>query len=767
MRRIAKWAVFIAIILLVVRGLFLWFEITGLLALDQTRRGWTFPSTVYSDWLIVRVGEPMSLDWIANYLKKAGYEPTPSPDHPGPGTYRRQGDLLLVHTRPFFSPSRSEAYEGERFLRVKGSFSIGRIEISPDGHSWSRAEAARLEPIPIARFYDQSTENREFILPERIPPMLKNAVVSVEDRRFFTHGAWDIRAIGRAAWDDLRTGRLVEGGSTLTQQIAKNIFLTKKKTLWRKLLELGVAEMIELRYRKPEILGIYLNQVYLGQDGPVSVSGVATGARYYFGKSVSSLTLPECATLAGMIRSPLLYSPLADPMRTFLRRNFVLDHMVMEGFISREEAASAKAKPLGLSMFRSARRTAGPYFVDHVRTLLLDRYSPMALTSQGMKIFTTFDPFLQEAAEKSLAGSSHETAVVVLDPATGFVRALVGGRNHATSQFNRATQARRQPGSAFKPFVYGAALDRWRSSGASWTLASLLYDSTFTATIPGQEELWKPRNYDNFFRGRVTVAISLEDSLNVPTARLTQAISPDAAAAFAQKMGIESPLKAVLSIGLGTNEVSLLELCSAYTPFAAAGWRAQPLLIKSVTGHDGSILEENASRRESVLDPATAYLVTWALNQALIQGTGRAALALGMTGGFAGKTGTTEQGRDAWFIGYSPDILCGVWVGDDQPHASGLSGPGNALPHWLRFMQIAGLDHRPRPFSIPPEIQFRKVDENSGLLARSGCPEVVTMPFAGATAPTAYCMEHPGGVIGLLKRWFGAVPTPLHHPPVP
>jgi len=761
MRRWLKGTALVVCVGVALRVFFLWFEIAGLSTLDRTRQGWTFPSTVYSDWLTLRTSEPLPLEWFENYLRKAGYTEVSSADLPGPGAYEIQGDWLFVHTRPFFSPSRSEAYQGEQFLRIKdSSSSIDRLEVSTDGRSWTGSDTARLEPIAIAHFYDQSSQNREFILPERIPPALKNAVVAIEDRRFFSHGAWDIRAIGRAAWDDVKRGRAAEGGSTLTQQLAKNIFLTREKTLWRKFLELGVAEMIELRYSKPEILGMYLNQVYLGQDGAVSVSGVGAAAKYYFNKPVSSLNLAECATLAGMVRSPLLYSPLVDPERARSRRNFVLDRMRLEGTVSPEEAEAAKSRPLGLSLSRGRGREMGLYFVDHVRNLLLDHYSPAALTSQGMNIFTTLDPFLQEAAERALQDSSHEVALVALDPATGFVRALVGGRNHRSSSFNRATQARRQPGSAFKPFVYGAALDQWRSGGTSWTLASLLSDSTFTASLPGQPELWSPRNYDGIFRGRVTVATSLEESLNVPTARLTQAISPSAVAAFARKAGIESPLKAVLSIGLGTNEVTLLELCSAYTGFAEGGQQSFPFFIKSVMGHDGTILEEDALQRKSVIDPATAYLVTWTLNQALIQGTARAAVALGMTGAFAGKTGTTEAGHDAWFIGYSPEILCGVWVGDDAPRSSGLSGPGSALPRWMSFMKISGLDRYSMPFPVPPGIQFRKVDESSGLLARSGCPRVVTMPFAGDTVPLAYCAEHPGGVIGLLRRWFGVVPHP-------
>jgi penicillin-binding protein 1B len=737
--------------------LFLWPTISGLLTLDQTHRGWTFPSTIYSDWLILQTNQPISLEQVERHLKQAGYTPLPSPLKPG--AYLRQGSSLLIHVRATYIPDHVNTYESERFLKITGQAQIDKLEASPDGSRWESVESVRLEPVPIARLYDQSLENRDFIRPERIPMHLKNAVVAVEDRRFFTHGSWDLRGMARAIREDLRQGRIAQGGSTITQQLAKNIFLTRERTLWRKLLELGVAELIELRYSKEEILGLYLNQVYLGQDGAVSISGVETASKHYFSKPAFSLSLSECAMLAGLIRSPLLYSPLLNPNRSKDRRNLVLDRMRQEGFISRQDAEAARAEPLGLSLSRNRTDTASLYFVDEVRGQLLNRYSQTALTSQGMKIYTTLDPFLQETAARAVKNFPHETALVALRSDTGFVRALVGGRSHTQSQFNRATQARRQPGSAFKPFVYAAALDGWKTSSPPWTLASLLDDSPLTLTLPDQSEPWSPRNYDGHFRGRVTVARALEESLNVPTARLTQAVSPRAAAALARKMGIESPLREVLSIGLGTNEVTLIELCSAYTAFGGGGQRAHPLLVKSVINHEGKILEENVPERENVLDPPTAYLVTWALNQALIQGTGRAAVALGMTGGFAGKTGTTEEGRDAWFIGYSPGLLCGVWVGDDTPRASGLSGPGNALPLWMAFMRASGLDKNAKPFEVPPDIQFKKVDENSGLLARSGCPNVVTMPFAGETAPTTYCPDHPGGVIGLLRRWFGTTPA--------
>jgi len=743
--------------------LFLWPEITGLLSLDQTRRGWTFPSTIYSDWLVLEPGRALGTAQIEGYLKKAGYQPSAVPQMPG--TYADLNNSLLIHTRPFYAPGEPDPYESGRFLKITGAASVERIETSPDGNAWTSANAVRLEPIIIARLYDQSFENREFVRPERIPLWLKNAVVAVEDRRFYTHHGWDLRGMGRAAVQDLRQGRVTQGGSTITQQVAKNIFLTRERTIWRKVLELGVAKLIEWRYSKEEILGLYLNQVYLGQDGTVSVSGVESASRYYFGKTVSSLDLSECAMLAGLIRSPYLYSPLLNPRRALDRRNFVIETMRGQGFVSPQEAEEAKAKPLGILLSRS--RTGGNslYFVDEVRNQLLSRYSPTALTSQGLKIFTTLDPFLQQAAEKAARNSAHETALIALDPQTGSVRALVGGQNHALSQFNRATQARRQPGSAFKPFVYAAAFDEWQTSSHPWTLASLLDDSPFSASLPGQPEAWSPQNYDRRFRGRVTIARALEESLNVPTARLTQEVTPHAAAVIAQKMGIESPLKEILSIGLGTNEVTLIELCSAYTAFAEGGWRAKPLLVKSVVDHNGKVLEQDGPQRDYALDAPTAYLVTWALNQALIEGTGKAAVTLGMTGGFAGKTGTTEDGKDAWFIGYSPNILCGVWVGDDTPRAAGLSGPGQALPVWINFIQTSSLDLHVKPFAIPPEILFKRIDEDSGLLARSGCPSVATMPFVGETAPTTYCPNHPGGVVGLLRRWFGApgaAPSPVH-----
>jgi len=767
MRKTARWGIRIVAVgcLGVVLWLgYLWPRVVGLLSLDQTHHGWTFPSILYSDWLILEKNKPISVEQIERHLKRAGYVLSPKP-LPQPGAFFVQMPRLIIHLRAFSIPNRRDSFQKEQFLQIEESQdAIEKLEASADGTHWTETASARLEPAPITRFYDQSFENREFVRPERIPVLMGKAVVAVEDRRFFTHWGWDPRGMGRAALQDLRQGRLSQGGSTLTQQLAKNIFLTRQRTFWRKILEVFASMLIEMRYSKDEILGLYLNQVYLGQDGPVSISGVESASRHYFAKPAADLDLAQCATLAGLIRSPLLYSPTAHPDLCVERRNSVLNKMREQGFITSRQEREAEAEPLELSMPKSRADAASLYFVDHVRALLLERYSASALTSQGLKIFSSLDPFLQEGAEDALKNSTHEVALVALDPQTGMIRAMVGGRNYVKSQFNRATQAKRQPGSTFKPFVYAAALE---DKEKGWTLAGLLNDSPIHLRVPGQETLWTPKNYDGTFRGRVTLAQALMHSLNIPTVILTQSISPEKAVALAHRLGIDSDIQAVPSVGLGTSEVTLLELTSAYGVFATSGMRTKPLSIKAIYDHNGNLLEEAEFEPQQVLDAMTAYLINWTLNQAMIQGTAQAAITLGMTGGYAGKTGTTDEGKDAWFIGYSPKIVCGVWIGDDTPRASGLTGPSHALPLWMSFMKRSGLERSAQSFEIPQGIQFKKIDQTSGLLARSGCPDVATMPFAGDTFPTIYCPNHPGGVIGLLRRWFGSTQSIPMRPPSP
>ena len=393
-----------------------------------------------------------------------------------------------------------------------------------------------------------------------------------------------------------------------------------------------------------------------------------------------------------------------------------------------------------------SRERRGPsYFVAEVVRQARPRYGEEAVFREGLSIYTTMDPWAQAAAQIAVSRLSAQAALVALAPDDGRVLALVGGRDFAESQFNRATQARRQPGSAFKPFLYGAALER------GYTPASLLDDRP--KTYPGAAGPWRPRNYDGVYAGTTTLRLALAHSLNAASLDLANQIGPAAAAEFARRMGVKSPLEGSLALALGTSEVSLLELTAAYAPFANGGFRVEPRLIDAVIDAQGEVLEFDRGERESVFDPARAYLLTSLLGSVVKEGTAKDLSRLGFTRPCAGKTGTTEDGRDAWFVGYTPQLLAGVWVGDDRNRPLKLTGAKDALPVWAAFMKTVS-EGPATPFAQPQGLVTVTIDPASGLRARAGCPQRQDEVFLAGTEPTAECPLHPGGVWGWLKKWF-------------
>jgi penicillin-binding protein 1B len=502
---------------------------------------------------------------------------------------------------------------------------------------------------------------------------------------------------------------------------------------------------LEARLSKERILSLYLNEIYMGQDGPMAVAGVKAAARFYFDKDLRRLDLGECAMLAGLIRSPYRYNPRRDPTAAVQRRDFVLRRMREEGSISAERLCGALTEPLAVTA-RPLRERRGPsYFVAEVIRQALPRYGEEAIFREGLSIHTTMDPLAQEAAQNAVRRLSSQAALVALSPQDGRVLALVGGRDFAESQFNRATQARRQPGSAFKPFLYGAALEK------GYTPASLIDDRP--KTYPGAAGPWRPRNYDGVYMGTTTLRNALAHSLNAAALDLANQIGPAATAEFARRMGIGSPLENSLALALGASEVSLLELTASYAPFSNGGFRVEPRLIDEVADAQGEVLEFDVGKRESVLAPAQAYLLTSLLESVVQEGTAQDLSRLGFARPCAGKTGTTENGRDAWFVGYTPQLLAGVWVGDDRNRPLKLTGAKDALPVWAAFMKTAS-EGPATPFTRPQGLVTVTIDPASGLRARAGCPQRQGEVFLAGTEPTAECPLHPGGVWGWLQKWL-------------
>jgi penicillin-binding protein 1A len=554
-------------------------------------------------------------------------------------------------------------------------------------------------------------EKRIFVPLQQIPPALRNAIIAVEDSRFYSHFGVDVRGIVRAAYANFRHGRVVEGGSTITQQLAKVLFLTPDRSFSRKVKEALLALELEKRYSKDRLLELYLNQIYMGHGA----YGVEAAARMYFGKSVQDLTLPEAAMLAALPRSPGNYSPFERPELAQRRRAIVVGRLLEQGYISETEAKTANRAPLGL-VPSERRRGSGQYFLEYLQQSLEAKYGSDVLYKSGLAIYTTLDTGLQRAAEQALRdgiqalvarqsaraarGSGHaapgapEGAVVVIEAATGYVKTLIGGADFARTEFNRALHAHRQPGSAFKPFVYLAALEAGRLP------TEILDDSPIRYVTAGK--VWTPENYDGKFRGPVTIQQALEESINVPTIRLLEQLGVNPVIEAARRAGIQSPLPRDLTLALGSGDVTLLELTAAYGTFANQGVHMEPLMVRYVTDAQGRLVEENIPQGREAISPAIALGLTQMLRGVVERGTAVTARVLERP--LAGKTGTTNDFSNAWFVGYTPSLVAGVWVGHDRPRSLGPeeTGARAALPIWVTLMRQALRDRPVEDFPPGP-----------------------------------------------------------------
>jgi penicillin-binding protein 1B len=601
---------------------------------------------------------------------------------------------------------------------------------------------------------------------EETPRVLINAVLAAEDHRFFEHGGLDVRALLRAAWANLRAGRVKEGGSTITQQLVKVRLLSPQRTFFRKLREAWLAALVESRYSKERILEAYLNEIYLGQRGPIAIRGVGSASRAYFGKEVHQLTTPEAALIAAIIRGPNIYSPAVDPDRAREHRNVVLARMRDLKMITSDEFERARRTPVHVRSLVSPGQSA-PYFVDYVRQELEQRFEGISRV-RGVRIATTLDLSLQRFAEVAAVrgldrlessrtpgyrrdpGRRLQVAVLVVEPATGEIRALVGGRDYLASQFNRVTSARRQPGSAFKPIVYLAAL-RAGDGAPFFTAASRVEDLPITLESNG--EPWSPRNYDDRYEGIVTVRQALEQSLNSATVRIAQTVGLPNVIETARTLGLQSQLAPVPAMALGAFEVTPLELARAYLPLANGGIRPAAVSgIRTVQFGDDEVKPAAAEEPVRVVSQAEAWLLTSLLKSVVTSGTASAVRASGLPDVVAGKTGTTNDGRDAWFVGYSPRLLALVWVGFDSGDPHGMSGAKAALPIWLDFMKQA-LDAYPQTdFEMPPGISFADIDASNGKRAARACPVIVREAFLAGTEPPL-CDEHRGVIDHVVNGW--------------
>lgn len=602
----------------------------------------------------------------------------------------------------------------------------------------------------IAEFAE---EKRILVRLEEIPQMLKNAVIAVEDKHFYRHKGIDISGILRALWANIRSGRITQGGSTITQQLAKNIFLTPERTYRRKIQEILIAILIEQKLTKDEILERYFNKIYYGHGN----YGVQAASLYYFDKHVKDLTLDEIAMLAGLPSSPGRYSPITHPERALARQFFVLKRMEEEGFITPEQRAEAKrafvAKigKFANKKFAKTRTTINkaPYFTEYIRQILEREYGSDALYSGGLNVTTTLDLKMQEFASEALWNGLNrlnqnkkqgepriEGALLAIDPRTGHIKAMVGGSGFTRlNQLNRAIYARRQPGSAFKPFIYTAAIDR------GFTPATFLADTP--RTYKGAKgELWEPKNYTNKFYGTVTLRTALEHSLNLATIDLLEKVGVNKVIEYARRMGINSNLCRDLSLALGTSEVTPLEMTTAFGVFANGGIKVEPTAIINIKDHQQNLLEERIPKEERVISPQTAYILTSLMEGVVRRGTAKPTVGNRISRVVAGKTGTTDGYVDAWFIGFTSELVVTVWIGYDQGQRTlgeGQAGGVVAGPIWADFMEKALPLLKSTDFTVPSGITFAIIDSTTGLLANKYCQYTRYEVFSDTNTPSEYC----------------------------
>jgi 1A family penicillin-binding protein len=631
------------------------------------------------------------------------------------------------------------------FRPLEGSQVLGR-----DGEEIGRLSYVRRVNVELAK----------------VPLHVKQAFLATEDRRFYEHNGLDWRALGRASARNIGSLGVREGFSTITMQVARNTFTTMapgERTLRRKLLELRLARLIESNLGKDEILELYLNAIYLGSGN----YGVEAASRDLFGKGVERLSLSEGAVLAALPKGPSSYTPRRSPDRALQRRNLVLGLMTREGFISESEASTAAELPLRLSPRRWNPAIVNSYAIDAVRNVVDSLLGQDALTEGDVRVITTLDGRAQRAAEQAVQrqaarigresarratrGRQVEGAMVALDPRTGEIRALVGGREYVAGGFNRALSARRQPGSAFKPFVYAAALS------AGFTPASLLEDTPLELRDGGQ--IWRPATYGHEYSGQLTMRRALARSSNVAAVRLSRAVGEAQVVSLAQASGISNRLPLLPSIALGAVEVTPLEIVSAYAPFANGGFRVTPRLVERIETLDGRVIWSNgAPLPRRVLGREEAYQLTSMLRSAVDHGTGRTLRDLGVRGPVAGKTGTTNNGADVWFIGYTPTLVAGFWFGYDTPAslAANAAGGRYAAPAWAEFYQRGWRETSDESAWQPPQGMISAhVDPYTGYLAHEWCPGTQHEWFKAGTEPTTYCPIHQEPVYEWLDESFG------------
>ena len=681
----------------------------------------------------IQAGQKLSRADLAVALRRAGYVRSEG-SNVWSGSFRESDSAVEI--RPTANQARSPIIT----INFEGDNKISTL--TEDGLP---LDTFTLEPEVLSNDVLSKAGKRETVRFSEIPPVLVHAILSTEDHRFFQHSGVDLLGIGRALWRNAGDDRVGQGGSTITQQLVKNTYLSPERTLRRKYAEAMLAFALERRLSKEDIFALYCNEVYLGQRGAVAVRGVEEAARVYFGKELKDTSLGEAATIAGMIQGPMRFSPTQHTEATQARRNVVLDAMARDGWINAEQAAATAREPVVVSAAIKSEDSLAPYFVDCVNRTSGSQFDA---SPASQRIYTTIDLDLQQLAEAALKrqldrldvvykdrAAKPQAALVAIDPKTGNVLAMVGGRDYAESQLNRATDARRQPGSTFKPFVYAAAMEDGMSPVQTFADSprEFVYDRNKT---------YRPANYGGGYSMRdVTMRTGLVKSLNVVTVDIALQTGLARIANLAERFGLPKPER-YPSLALGTKEVTPLELAAAYAAFVNGGRRVVPKVISSVGEPPATHLSNDDNGESQVISPTTAYMITNMLEAVVDHGTARAARNALPGTSIAGKTGTS---RDGWFVGYTPNLVCVVWIGFDDNQQLGLTGAEAALPAWTDFTRAA-VELKPelggRNFECPEGIKFVEIDADNGSLSTLYCPRRELIAVTERLAPNVECLLH-------------------------
>ncbi len=698
-------------------------------------RRWALPARVYARPLELYPGKAFTARRFERELQLLGYHRVDTPQEPG--SWTQIGDAYLLITRPFVF------WDGkEPSRRVRVVFRNGRVGSLHDMDTSRGMDLLRLDPVLIGGFITSRNEDRVLVRLNEVPPLLVRALIAIEDRDFYRHHGITLRGMARALWANLRAGRTVQGGSTLTQQLVKNYFLSNRRTLWRKFNEVIMALLLELHYDKNDIIESYMNEVYLGQDGRRAIHGFGLASHFYFNRPLKRLRVEQIALLVGLVKGASYYDPRRHPQRALKRRNLVLREMAGRGLITQGVALAASRRGLGVAPHRHSSLARYPAFMDLVRRQLRRDYREEDLTSEGLRIFTTLDPHVQETAERELAlritalerayrlpRGKLQGAMVITRTSNAEVLAVIGDRRVRYAGFNRALDAVRQVGSLIKPAVYLTAL----ASDKGFTLATPLRDSRLRIRTP-QGDIWEPQNYDRRYHGDVPLYLSLAHSYNIPTVRLGMQLGTAAVIDTLRRLGVRRYLPPYPSLFLGAARLSPIEVTQMYQTLAGGGFRTPVRAIRAVLDKSSKPLRRYPLTVEQVIDARAVYLLVRALQEVVRQGTARPVVTIiGRPLMAAGKTGTTDDLRDSWFAGFTGNYLGVVWLGMDDNSPTRLTGATGALRVWAHVMREAGAT----PLRLRPPQGVREVwiDPVTGQRTSDGCDTAVRLPFVTDTEP--------------------------------